>query len=400
MTPNTGTILHVDMDAFYASIEQRDNPLLKGQPVVVGGDSGRGVVAAASYEARKFGIHSAMSCTMARRLCPELVFLPVRMDLYRTESMRIHAIFESYTPLIEPLSLDEAYLDTRGTERLFGPAVDIGRAVQRRIREETGLGASVGIGPNKWVAKLCSDLHKPNGFVVAPPDLVAFLAPLPVSRLWGVGEKGIERLHAIGLRTLGDLQRTPERALVRALGPGGLTLRDMAFGKDDRVVTPYRQAKSMGSETTFSHDISESWVLAAWLMEQVEEVGESLRAKGLLAGGVEVKLRSSDFRTKSRSRKLISATQTTADMWDAARILLDDLCDLDLLPARLVGVTALHLKRPDQVQRGLFDPPQQQKPAKLDQALDAIRARFGSESVSRGTVWRRRYEEKESQGDS
>jgi DNA polymerase-4 len=400
MTTNSCTILHVDMDAFYASIEQRDNPSLRGQPVVVGGGSGRGVVAAASYEARKFGIHSAMSGTAARRLCPELVFLPVRMDAYRAESMRIRAIFESFTPLVEPLSLDEAYLDTRGTERLFGSAEDVGRAVQRKIVEETGLGVSVGVGPNKWVAKLCSDLRKPNGFVVAPPDLPAFLAPLPVSRLWGVGEKGVERLHAVGLYTLGDLQRTPETSLVRALGPGGRELRDMALGKDDRVVTPHRQAKSMGSETTFSHDISETWVLSAWLMEQVEEVGESLRAKSLLAGGVEVKLRSGDFRTRSRSRKLAFASQTTTDLWDAARVLLEDLCCLELLPARLVGVTAIDLKRPEQVQRGLFDAVETQKPAKLDLALDAIRARFGTESVSRGTVWRRRHEEKEAQGEA
>lgn len=397
--PNN-TILHVDMDAFYASIEQRDNPALRGKPVIVGGASGRGVVSAASYEARKFGIHSAMPGATARRLCPHGEFLPVRMAAYRAEALRIRAIFESFTPLVEPLSLDEAYLDTRGTEHLFGPAKEVGKAIQHRILQETGLGASVGIGPNKWIAKLCSDLRKPNGFVMAPERLTDFLSPLPVSRLWGVGEKGVARLHSVGLRVLGNLQALSEKTIVSILGPGGAHLRAMALGLDDREVTPHRQAKSMGSETTFGHDIGEPWVLAAWLMEQVEEVGESLRAKGLLAGGIEVKLRSGDFRTKSRSRKLPFHTHTTQDLLEAAKPLLEDLCVPDLLPARLVGATATELARPDQVQRGLFDTPTETKPAKLDSALDAIRAKFGADAVSRGTVWRRKRQSTETEDEA
>lgn len=392
------TILHVDMDAFYASIEQRDNPSLRGKPVIVGGASGRGVVCAASYEARKFGIHSAMPGATARRLCPHGEFLPVRMAAYRAEASRIRTIFESFTPLVEPLSLDEAYLDTRGTEHLFGTAAEVGSAIQRRIREEIGLGASVGIGPNKWVAKLCSDLRKPNGFVEAPDDLAGFLAPLSVSRLWGVGEKGVARLHSVGLRLLGDMQSLSERAIVSILGAGGAQLRAMALGLDDREVTPHRQAKSLGSETTFAHDIAEPWVLSAWMTEQVEEVGESLRSKGLLAGGLEVKLRSGDFRTKSRSRRLPFHTHATQDLLEAAVPLLEDLCASDLLPARLVGATATDLARPDQVQPGLFDTPADARPAKLDSAIDAIRARFGSESVSRGSVWRRRRQDSGGEG--
>lgn len=393
----TNTILHVDMDAFYASIEQRDNPSLRGKPVIVGGASGRGVVSAASYEARRFGIHSAMPGSTARRLCPHGEFLPVRMAAYRAEALRIRAIFESFTPLVEPLSLDEAYLDTRGTDHLFGNAEEVGKAIRRRVREETGLGASVGIGPNKWIAKLCSDLRKPDGFVVAPGNLAGFLAPLPVSRLWGVGEKGVARLHSVGLRLLGDIQALTEKSIVAILGPGGAHLRAMALGLDDREVTPHRQAKSMGSETTFGHDIGEPWVLAAWLMEQVEEVGEGLRAKGLLAGGIEVKLRSGYFRTKSRSRRLPFHTHTTQDLLEAAKPLLEDLCADDLLPARLVGATAIDLLRPDQVQRGLFDPTPEARPAKLDSALDAIRAKFGADAVSRGTVWRRKRQNTESE---
>jgi DNA polymerase-4 len=389
--PAPHTILHVDMDAFYASIEQRDNPSLKGKPVIVGGASGRGVVSAASYEARRHGVHSAMPGATARRLCPHGEFLPVRMAAYRAEAAKIRAIFESFTPLVEPLSLDEAYLDSRGTEHLFGSSEDVGKAIRHRILAETGLTASVGIGPNKWIAKLCSDLRKPDGFVVAPAELAPFLAPLPVGKLWGVGEKGVAKLHAAGLRTLGDLQRLAEKAVVAILGPGGAHLRAMALGEDDRQVTPHRQAKSMGSETTFGHDIGEPWVLSAWLMEQVEEVAEGLRSRGLLAGGLEVKLRSGDFRTKSRSRKLPRHTQTTSELLDVAKELLRDLCASDLLPARLVGATATDLARPEQVQRGLFDPPPDARPAKLDNALDAIRARFGTEAVSRGTVWRRRH---------
>ena len=184
--PPTWNILHVDMDAFYASIEQRDNPSLAGKPVVVGGGSGRGVVAAASYEARKFGVHSAMSGVVARRRCPQAIFLPVRMDAYRVEAQRIRAIFHEFTPLVEPLSLDEAYLDVRGTQHLFGSPMEVGRKIQQQILDQTKLQASVGIGPNKWIAKLCSDLQKPKGFVVAPENLEAFLDPLPVGRLWGV----------------------------------------------------------------------------------------------------------------------------------------------------------------------------------------------------------------------
>lgn len=398
--PKGWTILHVDMDAFYASIEQRDNPTLAGKPVVVGGSSGRGVVSAASYEARKFGIHSAMSGVAARRRCPQAIFLPVRMDAYRVEALRIRSIFQHFTPLIEPLSLDEAYLDVRGTEHLFGDAAEIGRQIQRQIFEETGLPASVGIGPNKWIAKLCSDLRKPKGFVVAPANLREFLAPLPVGRLWGVGERGVNRLESLGIRTLGDMQKIPETQLVETLGPHGRDLRAMALGLDERSVTPFRQAKSMGSETTFSRDIDEKWVLAAWAMEQAEEVGEGLRTKNLLAGGVEVKLRSGDFRTKSRQRKLARPSQVTADLWLQARDLLEELFELDLLPARLVGVTAIDLKKPGEVQPDLFDTLQNPASARLDLALDAIRARFGGEAVSRGTVWRRRQEEKVVQGES
>lgn len=391
--PEHWTILHVDMDAFYASIEQRDYPELAGKPVVVGGRAGRGVVAAASYEARAHGIHSAMSGVVARRLCPQAIFQPVRMDAYRAEAHRIRAIFHDFTPLVEPLSLDEAYLDLRGTEQLFGDAEVVGKRIQERVLAETRLSASVGIGPNKWIAKLCSDLRKPRGFVVAPADLVGFLAPLQVGRLWGVGDRGVARLKSFGFHTLGDLQRVPEDVLVQALGSHASELRAMALGLDSREVTPFRRAKTMGSETTFHKDVDEEWVLASWALEQTEEVAEGLRTKGLVAGGVEVKLRSGDFRTRSRQARLPRPSQVTFELWEVARSLLEQLCESDLLPARLVGVTAIDLKKPGEVQSDLFDSLRNPAPARLDQALDAIRARFGGEAVSRGNVWHRRRED-------
>ena len=318
------------------------------------------------------------------------------MDVYRAEARQIRAIFNDFTPLVEPLSLDEAYLDLRGTEHLFGNAEVVGRRVQERIREETRLSASVGIGPNKWIAKLCSDLRKPKGFVVAPADLQSFLAPLAVERLWGVGERGVGRLGSFGIHTMADLQRMPEEALAKALGSHARELRAMALGRDDREVTPFRQAKSMGSETTFHQDIGEEWVLAAWALEQTEEVAEGLRSKGLLAGGVEVKLRSGDFRTRSKQARLARPTMVTAELWETARALLEQLCESDLLPARLVGVTAIDLRKPGEVQPELFDLQRNPAPARLDQALDAIRARFGGEAVSRGNVWHRRREDRSS----
>ena len=215
------TILHVDMDAFYASVEQRDQPELQGKPVIVGGIDGRGVVCAASYEARPFGVHSAMPMATARRLCPQAIFLPVRMKHYAEISRQIREIFFSFTPLVEPLSLDEAFLDVRGCEGLFGPAPAIARQIKERIKQETGLIASVGVAPNKFLAKLASDHGKPDGLVVLPPEQVtAFLTPLPVGRIWGVGKKAEERLHALGVRTIGQLAALPEKVLVGSLRRG------------------------------------------------------------------------------------------------------------------------------------------------------------------------------------
>src|SRR5439155_7141135 len=294
MPPETLKILHVDMDAFYASVEQRDRPELRGLPVIVGGSAeGRGVVCAASYEARKFGVHSAMPAVTARRLCPQGIFLPPRMEHYAQISRQIREIFQSFTPLIEPLSLDEAFLDVRGCEGLFGSAPEIARKIKERVRAETELTASVGVAANKFLAKLASDLKKPDGLVVIEPTQVeAILAPLPVGRIWGVGAKGEKRLHALGIRTIGQLAALPEQVLVDHFGDNGRHLWRLARGIDDRQVVPDEEAKSISTETTFARDIGDRDVLRSWLLDLVEHLGRRLRRVGVHARTIELKVRS------------------------------------------------------------------------------------------------------------
>ncbi|HJT79104.1 MAG TPA: DNA polymerase IV, partial [Gemmataceae bacterium] len=323
--PDAGlTILHVDMDAFYASVEQRDRPELRGQPVIVGGLGGRGVVCAASYEARPFGVHSAMPTRTARRLCPHAVFLPPRMGYYAQVSRRIRELFLSFTPLVEPLSLDEAFLDVRGCEGLFGTAPEIGRRIKERIKGETGLVASVGVAPNKFLAKLASDHGKPDGFVVLPAEQVAaFLVPLPVGRLWGVGKKAEQRLLALGVRTVGQLAALPERVLADHFGEAGRHVWRLAHGEDDRAVVPDREARSISTETTFPQDVEDREALRAWLLDLVEHLAARLRHAGLRARTVELKVRSSDFRTRTRAQSLPEATDVTEELWRAALALFE-----------------------------------------------------------------------------
>src|ERR1019366_6628448 len=301
----TTTIIHVDMDAFYASVEQRDHPDLRGKPVIVGGFKGRGVVSAASYEARKFGVHSAMPISIARRLCPQGIFLPVRMQHYADIGRQIRTIFLSFTPLVEPLSLDEAFLDVHGCEGLFGPVPEIARKIKHRVRAETGLIASVGVAPNKYLAKLASDFGKPDGFVVLPPDQVtAFLRPLPIGRIWGVGAKGEKRLHDMGIRTIGQIAALPEKVLIDRFGEMGRHIWQLAHGQDDRTVVADREAKSVSTETTFAHDIGDRAILRVWLLDLVAHLASRLRHEGIWARTIDVKMRSSDFRTVTRSTTL------------------------------------------------------------------------------------------------
>ena len=387
MTPNRLTILHVDMDAFYASIEQRDRPELRGKPVIVGGVGARGVVSAASYEARPFGVHSAMPMAIARRLCPHGVFLPVRMKHYAAVARQIRDIFFSFTPLVEPLSLDEAFLDVRGCEGLFGPAAEIARRIKDRIKAETGLVASVGVAPNKFLAKLASDYRKPDGFVVLQPDqVIPFLAPLPVGRIWGVGVKGEKRLATLGVRTIGQLAALPGQVLLDHFGEAGRHMGQLARGEDDRAVVPDRDAMSISTETTFAHDLADRDVLRAWLLDLVDNLAGRLRHEGVRARTIDLKLRSSDFRTCTRSQALRDPTNLTDVLWQAAAGLFERSLTQELLPVRLLGVGATRLTREPLVQGDLFEGELRQRQGALDQAVDAIRTRFGTDSIQRGSL--------------
>jgi DNA polymerase-4 len=378
-------ILHVDMDAFYASVEQRDRPELRGLPVIVGGSAqGRGVVCATSYEARKFGIHSAMPASRARRLCPGGIFLPVCMKHYAQVTRQIRDIFLAFTPLVEPLSLDEAYLDVRGCESLFGPAVDIARQLKERIRRETGLVASVGVASNKFLAKLASDLSKPDGLLVAEPGQVTtFLAALPVNRIWGVGAKGERRLHRLGIRTVGELAATAEKVLIDHFGEAGRHVWQLAQGRDDRPVLPDREAKSVSTETTFARDIGDRSVLRSWLLELVEQLGQRLRHVGVAGRTVELKVRTSDFQTYVRSTTLAEPTDVTEVIWQAARELFERRVREEWLPLRLLGVGASGLTPSATAEGYLFEEPWRTKQRALDRATDAIHKAFGTDSIRR-----------------
>jgi DNA polymerase-4 len=285
------TILHVDMDAFYASVEQLDDPRLRGKPVLVGGNGRRGVVGAASYEARKFGCRSAMPMAQARALCPHAMIVPPRFARYRELSDRLMDIMESYSPLVEPLSLDEAFVDVTGCERLHGDGVTIAQAIRARVRQELGLTCSVGVAPNKFVAKLGSDLQKPDGMTVLPAEGMAErLAPLAIERMWGVGPVAAEAFHRIGVRTFGDLQRLEEEHLANLMGDGARDWKRLSFGEDTRPVVVDRTAKSVGHEQTFGEDLRDRNEVEAYLLQECDDVAARLRRKGMKASRVTVKI--------------------------------------------------------------------------------------------------------------
>ena len=363
------------MDAFYAAVEQRDRPQLRGKPVVVGAEPrGRGVVAAASYEARVYGVRSAMPISTAARLCPHAAFLPVDMEKYRRVSMEIMAILDRFSPLVEPVSVDEAFIDLTGTVTLFGPPAEATRAIKLRIRAETGLTASAGLAANKLIAKIASDLEKPDGLVIVPPGReAAFLAPLAIGRLWGVGRVMAEALSGLGIVTIGQLQRLPPAALVRRFGSHGAALRDLAFGRDDRAVEPYTAPKSMGAEETFGSDCRDPARLAAALRGQAERVARELRADGLAAARLTLKVRFTDFRTITRA-VTAEPTQDGLELYRRARTLLDRE-PLDQ-PVRLIGLSASGLTLAGRGQLSLLDPTALRR-EKLARVVDDLAQRFG-----------------------
>jgi DNA polymerase-4 len=379
-------IIHVDMDAFYASVEQFDHPELKGKAVIVGGDAkSRGVVSAASYEARKFGVHSAMPTGQAMRRCPHAVLLPVRMERYVEVSHTIRAIFERYTPVVEPISLDEAFLDVTDSTNLFGSAEQIGRAVKKAILEQTHLTASVGIAPNKFLAKLASDLNKPDGFVViTEQNKQQILDPLPVGRIWGVGKITEKALQSRGIRTIGRLRLCTPQELNAVIGNAADELLALARGEDDREVEPDRQCKSLSSEQTFATDISDPVILASVLLEQVEELAQRLRRHKLKARTITLKLRYGDFRTVTRSDTLREATNVTKTLWETADRVFRRWHARSAGPLRLLGFGVSGLISEDAGQQLLFHDPQEDKLKRLDKAVDEIRGRYGDRAVRRG----------------
>ncbi len=394
----TRQILHVDLDAFYASVEQRDNPELRGQPVIVGADPkegrGRGVVAACSYEARTYGLHSAMPIGRAYRQCPQGVYLPVRMGRYAEVSSEIRDIFAGYTDRVEAISIDEAFLDVTGSLRLFGKARQIALALKDRIREEQRLTVSVGIAANKFIAKIASDLDKPDGLVeVRPGEELDFLAPLPISRLWGVGRKTEPRLRALGVKTIGDLREVPLRTMKAKFGVLGEHLHELAHGRDDREVVPESDPKSIGNETTYAEDISDSRVLRKTLLALAEEVGSRLRADGFRGRTVTLKFRYEDFTTHTRSHTLNEVTDIDAEIFETACVLLEDFLPLSGRKVRLLGVSVSNLEDASApAQLSLFQRvsagrrPSPERRRRAAEAVDRLRERYGWDAVTLGSL--------------
>jgi DNA polymerase IV len=378
-------VLHVDMDAFYASVEVRRRPELAGRPVLVGGTGGRGVVASASYEARARGVSSAMPMARALRLCPDAVVLPPDFAAYGEASRRIREVFLAYTPLVEPLSLDEAFLDVRGSVRLFGPPPAIGAEIRRRIRDELGLPASVGVAPNKFLAKLCSTKAKPDGLLHLPVAGVdAFLAPLPVGDLWGVGEKTSERLGRFGIRTVADLRHVPADTLRRLVGEAAAPhLASLARGQDLRAVVPHQPAKGVSAEETFEADVDDPAVLRRELLRLAERVARRLRGGGTAARTVTLKLRYATFQTVTRSTTLPTPVDDATRLHAAAVELLDGL-RLERVRVRLVGLGTSNLVPGDAArQLSLTADDRWQQ---LERAADRARDRFGESAVTRGSL--------------
>ena len=379
--PPARSILHLDMDAFFAAVEVRENPALAGKALLIGHDGPRGVVATASYEARRFGCHSAQPMAVAKRLCPHAVVLPVRMDLYAAASHRMFTILEAFSPVVEPLSIDEAFIDLTGTERLLGEPVAVARTIKDRIRSELELTGTVGLAENKFLAKLASDMNKPDGLtIIGPGDVDRVLPPLPVTKLWGVGRITAERLEKHGVRTIADLRGRPESWLAEFFGAEADHYHRLARGIDDRPVVPDSDAKSIGHERTFETDLADAAEVRRVMLDQVEQVAARLRRHGLTARGVSLKIRFGKFQTISRSTTLARPTDATDELWDAARGVFDQW---PFQPVRLIGVTAERLS-PGPGQLDLFADPARDRRRKLDSVADQINQKFGKRSIHRG----------------
>ncbi|WP_114241110.1 DNA polymerase IV [Dyella sp. C9] len=386
MPPDERSIIHVDMDAFYASVEQFDRPELCGLPVIVGGLGPRGVVSTCSYEARRFGVRSAMPTAQARRLCPDGVYLWPRMARYEEVSGQVFEVFHEVTPLVEGLSLDEAFLDVGASLRLLGSVEVIGRRIKEAIRERTGLVASVGMGPNKLLAKLAGEMSKPDGFRrIAAKDAAVELAPLPVGRLWTVGKVTEQALHRLGIRTIGELAASDTARLAGALGRQAGVMQALARGEDDRCVEPQQAEQSIGAEHTFDVDVSEQALAESWLLRHCERIAARARERGLYGMTVTVKLREPPFVTHTRQAQLRAPSASVADIHEVARGLLATWWKAQPRPRlRLLGVSLSGFA--EQRQPDMFDPvPAVRAP---DSVQDRINLRFGSGSLVRAGVLR------------
>lgn len=388
-------ILHIDMDAFFAAVEQVKRPELAGKPVIVGGDpDGRGVVAACSYEARKFGIHSAMPMAWARRRCPNAVYLPGDMASYAAYSKQVRAILDRYSPLVEPVSIDEAFLDVTGCERLFGTPREIGRKIKEDVKSETGLTCSVGIGPNRFLAKLASDLEKPDGLVeLVAEDMRGRLRELSVSMLWGVGKVSQEKLEAMGIFSIGQLQDAPLDRLEKAFGNQTEFLRAIAFGRSSDVVEPPGRAKSVSNETTFEEDIDDAKMLEDVIKWLAERVARRMRRGRYRGRTITIKVRFSDFKTITRSKTSPEFIDRGTEITKAALELFRRL-DLDGKKVRLLGVGAGNLEESFS-QLELYE--DGEKSVKIDRTMDSIRDKFGESAIGRGPRrrWRDTYQKLE-----
>jgi DNA polymerase-4 len=379
------SILHVDMDAFYAAVEQLDNPELRGKPILVGGDGPRSVVTTASYEARPYGCRSAQPMAVARRLCPQAIVVRPNFPRYREFSERMFTILESFTPLIEPLSIDEAFLDLTGSERLLGDGVSVARRIKQRIRDELELTISVGVAPNKFLAKLASDMEKPDGLtVIGAGDADRVLPPLPITKIWGIGPKTAARLQNLAIKTIGDIRRLPIEVLTQSFGSEGERYWRLSRGLDDRAVTPDSEAKSISQEETFGADLTDPEDVRGVLLGQVEQVARRLRKHGLRARTVHLKIRDGAFKTNTRADTLPEATDQTKILWESTRELFDKWAVTSFKPVRLIGMGATSLTR-DPEQLALFVDRASDQQKRLDRAVDRIKDRFGTAAIGRAS---------------
>ena len=375
-------ILHVDMDAFFASVELRDRPELKGLPVVVGHSGGRGVVTSATYEARKFGIHAAMSMTEAIRKCPKAIFIEPNHEKYSEVSEKLQEIYLSFTPLVEPLSVDEAFLDVSGSRKLIGTPIEIGKKLREKVFQEENITCSVGIAPTKFIAKLASTRAKPDGLiVVSPKEVIDFLHPLPVGALWGVGGKTEEVLKRLGLFKVADIANLPLKTLKRALGDGiAEHLYELSWGKDERRVETNEPEKSVGNEETFSKDLDQAEDILREVLRLSEKVASRLRQAGLMGRTITLKVRFSNFSTITRSKTLLDPTDVAKEIYEVAKSLFEGL-KLNQVRVRLVGVRVEKLVEEDQANRQLMLGESEKGWREIDKASDKANARFGEEAI-------------------